>query len=245
MNLAIKSLFCISLFLNINFVSAEVVSEHIDPDELAAVCGQKSCATVFSKMKKFAKNGSPHAQAVISLMYKGGFGTEVNEELSVRYMRRAAKAGLAYAQYNLGLLYRNGYLVEKDQEEGDSWLLRSAKAGYDKSIELLLSENKLTSEESLEYKKTVEMPSIEKGEELLTITRDKYSLSDLMDLLNSLGYGNDKQTGSRIKGRGCGKNISQCYVWKMNSPVGRSQFATMISKINGFQTGVEMNSRSK
>ena len=116
------------LSFNLNFTHANEI-----PDEIAAVCGLKTCDLVFSKMKKFAKNGSPHAQAVLSLLYRGGYGTEVNHDLSVTYIKRAAKAGLGYAQYNLGVLFKTGYLVDKDEEEGDYWIKRSAKNRVQKS----------------------------------------------------------------------------------------------------------------
>ena len=240
MKILMKYLLLISILINANIVSAK-----IDPNDVAAVCGEKSCDIIFKKMKKYARNGSPHAQAVLSLLYRGGFGTDINADLSVKYMKRAAKNGLAYAQYNLGLMYRKGFLVEKDESEGDSWLIRSAKAGYDKAVELLVGEKKISELAGIEYRKKYEMPTPEEGEEVLTITHKKYTLSDLVDLLNSRGYGSNKQTGSRIKGRGCGKGITACNRWLVNTPLGRNAFSNMVSQLNAFETGLWMASLPK
>ena len=229
------------LFLSFIACSNVIYAEDLS-DEIQAACGVRSCEIVFLKMKKFAKNGSPHAQAVLSLLYRGGFGTKVDKDLSVTYMKRAANGGLAYAQYNLAMLYRKGYLIEKNQQESERWLRRSAKAGYNKAVELLIKENKISQAEKIVYEQKSRKPIIEEGEEVLTISRERYTLSDLVDYLSSIGYGSGKQTGSRIKGRGCGNTPSVCVSWKVNSPTGRSEFITLMSKMNAFQTALEMSS---
>ena len=114
------------------------------------------------------------------------------------------------------------------------------KTGYKKAIELLISEDNISPDEKIAYEKETRRPEIGEGEEVLTITREKYTLTDLLDYLNNLGYGRNKQTGSRIKGLGCGKNISNCVTWKMNSPLGRNQFSNMVSLLNTGETGRQM-----
>lgn len=231
------------LFFIFFTLSANIVSANTIPENIASTCGKQTCDQIFKKMKKFAKNGSPHAQAVLSLLYRGGYGTEIDNELSVRYIKRAAKSNLAFAQYNLAVLYLNGHLVEKDEKEADRWLKRAAGAGYSKAKKLLLSENKISQEEGMSYEKDRRMPDIKEGEKLVLITKSKYTLSDLADYLSSLGYGRKNKTGSHIRGKGCGDGGSHCLSWKINSPLGRANFDSMIYRVTGQQTAILVNSR--
>ena len=152
----------------------------------------------------------------------------------------AAKNRLAIAQYDLGLLYKIGHTLEKDEAESDLWIRRSAKGGYKPAIELLLNENKISQEDQMEYQIEKRAPIIGEGEELIIITKEKYTLSDLVDYLNMLGYGRNSHTGSRIRGQGCGKGASNCATWKINSPIGRTNFNMMITKLNAIQTAMQM-----
>jgi len=238
MKLFIKLLVLISLTSNINTLSANSSFENI-----ASLCGDRSCEAIYSKMKKFARNGSAHAQAIMALFYRGGHGVEVNNEVSVKYMKRAARNGLAFAQYDLAILYRNGYFVEKDIEEGNRWLKLAAKGGYANAIELMLSEELISKEESIELQRQNELPELQQGEEVITITRDSYTLSDLVDLLTSHGFNSSNQTGTRIPGKGCGNNASSCVSWKINTPIRNTEFMNMMSKINAFQTALEVRGR--
>ena len=231
------------MFSLLNTVSAESLSSVAIQAKMAEACGEKPCDYIFKQMKKYAKNGSPHAQATLSLLYLGGFGTEMNTDLSVKYMKRAAKNGLAYAAYKLGMLYREGQLLEKDDEQADHWLHRAAKSGYKKAIDLLISEKKINKDTIKDYQQTVVAPVINEGEEVLQITAEKFTLTKLHDLLKSRGFGNSRQTGSRIKGVGCHNSGSPCTSWNINSAVGRTEFNSMISKINAIQTAIEMSTR--
>jgi TPR repeat protein len=233
---SIKSyLLIVLLIFNVNSVLANSL-----PEEVAAACGQNSCDVLFKKIQKFAKNGSPHAQAVLALFYRGGYGTEIDHELSLKYMKRAAKNKLSFAQYDLGLMHRIGHSVKKDQVESDLWLQKSAKAGYKPAIKLLRSENKITEEENKIF-----WPDDDDGIERITVTREKYSLSDLVDYLSSLGYGRKSNTGSRIRGKGCGSGSASCVTLQMNTPIGRTHFNNLISVINTAQTAQLQSTRAK
>lgn len=221
--------------LNVNITSANAT-----PKEVTAACGENSCELIFKKIKKFAKNGSPHAQAVLALFYRGGYGTEIDNELSLKYMKRAAKNKLSFAQYDLGILYRLGHTVNKDEVESESWLKQSANAGYKKAIKLLVSENKLSKEEN-----DILWPDDDEAMERITITREKYTLSDLVDYLSALGYGRKSNTGSRIRGKGCGSGGASCVTLKMNTPIGKTHFDNVISTINAGQTGRIMSTMTK
>lgn len=231
MNLLKHCLLFLILALNINVASADTES-----NELAALCGDSPCEVIFKKIKKFAKNGSPHAQAVLALLYRNGQGTEVNNKLSLKYMKRAARNKIPSAMYDLGLMYRVGKTVEQDQEEGDSWLKRAAEADYGPAIELLLTENKVPQAEYPDYRGDADRPSITEGIEEIEVTRDPYTLSDLVAYLEGLGFSRKSNTGSRIRGQGCGTSDTSCAIWKVNSPLGQVQFNGMISNLNSIQT---------
>lgn len=221
----------IILALNINIATADTVSK-----ELSEVCGDSPCEVVFKKIKKFAKNGSPHAQAVLALLYRGGHGTEVNNELSVKYMKRAARNKIPSAMYDLGIMYRLGATVTQDQNEGDAWLQRAAKADYGPAIELLLSEKKVSQADYPDYSSDEDRPTMSEGIEEIEVVRDPYTLSDLVAYLESLGFARKSNTGSRIRGQGCGTSETSCAIWKVNSPLGQVQFNGMISNLNSIQT---------
>jgi TPR repeat protein len=155
----------------------------------------------------------------LALFYRGGYGTEIDNEQSLKYMKRAAKSNVSFAQYDLGIMYRLGHTVEKDDVESESWLMRSANAGYKPAIKLLTSENKISKKENERL-----WPANEDGVERITITREKYKLSDLVDYLSMLGYGRKSNTGSRIRGKGCGSSGTNCATMQYNTPIGMTHF---------------------
>jgi TPR repeat protein len=223
------------LTFNVNIVFANSL-----PEEVAAACGENSCDLLFKKIKKFAKNASSHAQAALALFYRSGYGTEVDNELSLKYMKRAAKNSLPFAQYDLGILYKLGHTVKEDQVESESWLKKSAKAGYKPAITLLRSEGKITEEENKIF-----WPANDENVERITITREKFSLTDLVDYLSSMGYGRKNNTGSRIRGKGCGSGSTSCVKLIMNTPIGNTHFANLMSTLNTGQTGRIQATRTK
>ncbi|MBL4630912.1 MAG: sel1 repeat family protein [Paraglaciecola sp.] len=222
-----KIILFVFLTLNLNVAFATLT-----PQEIAAACGESSCEILFKKMQKFAKNGSPHAQVVLALFYRGGYGTEIDNEQSLKYMKRAAKNRLSFAQYDLGILYKLGHTVKKDDVKSESWLMRSANLGYKPAIKLLTSENKISKKEN-----EILWPANEEGVERITITREKHTLSDLVDYLSTMGYGRKSNTGSRIRGKGCGSSGTSCATMKYNTPIGSTHFSNLMSTINTGQTG--------
>jgi TPR repeat protein len=175
----------------------------------------------------------------LALFYRGGYGTEIDHELSLKYMKRAARNKLSFAQYDLGLMYRLGHTVEQDQAESEDWLQKSAKAGYKPAIKLLRSENIISQEENERF-----WPDDDEIERI-TVTREKYTLSDLVDYLSSLGYGRKSNTGSRIRGKGCGTGGASCITLQVNTPIGRTHFNNLISTINTAETGRRMATMTK
>lgn len=226
MNSVKNYLLLVILIFNVNLVFATS-----SPKDITAECGETSCELLFKKIKKFAKNGSSHAQAALALFYRSGFGTEVDNELSLKYMKRAAKNDLPFAQYDLGILYNLGIIVKEDQIESESWLKKSAKAGYKPAITLLRSKGKLSEEEN-----KVLWPDDDENMERITITREKLTLTNLVDYLSSMGYGRKNNTGSRIRGKGCGSSGTNCVKLIMNTPIGNTHFANLMSTFNTGQT---------
>jgi TPR repeat protein len=198
----------------------------------AEICGEKTCEFLLKEMKKFAKNGSPVAQATVAVMYADGIGTKMDQELSFKYIKKAANNGLSFAEYTLGMLYRKDQIVGKYGKDADYWLRRAAKGNYQPAIDLLVSENKLLLEETNGYQQAVYTPRYEEGVEVIEVNADKYSLTDFYDLLKNEGYGNPSQTGSRIKGRGCGNNSTACNFIDINSQEGALRFLLFTLKIN-------------
>ena len=222
----------IFIIFNINNVVADTVFTETSQQKNIEICGEKSCEFIFKEMKKFAKNGSALAQATLSIMYADGIGTKTDQDLSFKYIRKAANNGIAFAEYMLAMVYRKSRLVDKYGKDADYWLDRAAKGGYKPAIDLLFSEGEITPEEVNNYPDAVRAPLTDEDMEVIVITADKYTLTDFYDLLKSQGHGKVRQTGSRIKGRGCGNNASPCASWNINSDAGAIGFMLFTLKAN-------------
>jgi hypothetical protein len=220
----------IFIFANVNSVSADTVSTEKSQQQHSEICGEKSCEFIFKEMRRFAKNGSPLAQATLSVMYADGIGTYMDQDLSFKYIRKAANNGLPFAEYTLGMVYRESRLVDKFGKDADYWLMRAAKGGYKPAIDLLLSDNEITLEEVNIYQEPVRASVADEEMEVIVITADKYTLTDFYDLLKSRGHGKVNQTGSRIKGRGCSQN--SCTTVDINSDMGALQYVLFTLKAN-------------
>jgi hypothetical protein len=219
---------CLLIFIvfSMNNVFADTASTETSNLNHTEICGDKSCEFLFKEMRKFAKNGSPLAQATLSVMYADGIGTYKDQDLSFKYIRKAANNGLPFAEYTLGMVYRESRLVDKFGKDADYWLMRAAEGGYKPAIDLLLSDNAITLEEVKIYQEpirtSVSAPVTDEEMEVIVITADKYTLTDFHDLLKSRGHGKVNQTGSRIKGRGCSHN--SCTIVDINSDMGALQY---------------------
>ncbi|TNF91604.1 MAG: sel1 repeat family protein [Gammaproteobacteria bacterium] len=74
-----------------------------------------------------ANQGNAHAQLYIGVLYRNGFGVELDQERAARWYEMAANNGLADAQYETGLMYELGKGVKQDYWTAESW--------YQKAIE--------------------------------------------------------------------------------------------------------------
>lgn len=213
-------LFLIFIVLNINNVFADSARTPRSQQQKAEICGQRTCEFIFKEMRKFAKNGSPAAQTALSIMYSDGIGTEIDKNRSLKYIKKAANNGVSFAEYSLGMLYREGKQVGKFGKDAGYWLKRAAKANFKPAVKLLASERKILAGEVGNDLPIVHVPPVDENLEIIVITADKYTLTDFYDLVKSQGYGNPNQTGSRIKGQGCGSSTSPCSSWNTQSAEG-------------------------
>ena len=76
-----------------------------------------------------AKNGDPHAQFELGMIYRTGKITDQNFSLSVHWIRQAAAQNLAKAQNALGKAYADGLGVEVNLESAHQWLENAARQG--------------------------------------------------------------------------------------------------------------------
>lgn len=213
-------------------VNTDTAFAEKSPQKNSEFCGEKSCEFLFKEMKKFAKNGSSIAQATLSMMYAKGIGTEMDQDLSFKYIKRAANNGLPIAEYTLGMLYRKDQRVGKYAKDADYWLRRAAKGNFKPAIDLLINENKRVFEATNNYQAAVYTTKPEEDIEVIEVNADKFSLTDFYDLLKSEGYGSPSQTGSRIKGRGCGNGGAACNFVDINSKEGALRFLLFTFKVN-------------
>jgi TPR repeat protein len=138
-------------------------------------------------MKKFAKNGSPLAQATISLMYADGIGTNTDQDLSFKYIRKAANNGIAFAEYMLGMLYRKSQLIDKYGKDADYWLMRAANGNYKPAIYLMLSESEFTHSGVNNSQQAARASITDEDMEVIMVNADKYTLTDFYDLMKKSG----------------------------------------------------------
>lgn len=193
------------------------------------ICGEKSCDFLFKEMRKFAGNGSSEAQAVLSLLYADGIGTQVDNELSVKYIKRAANNGLAFAEFQLGMLLREGITTDKFGRDAEFWLSRAAKANYPPALAIMAKNPQSETDVNLQAYYT---PTADESLEVIKVSPHQYSLTDIYDRLKNQGYNNGNQTGSRIKGQGCGNSASPCGVWDIHSPGGQIEWVLFTLKIS-------------
>ena len=85
---------------------------------------------IFRLMKLSADQDLTLAECMVGNFYHNGYGTNKDEELSMKYYMKAAMKGHSVAQYNLGLHYEDGFGVTIDTVEAVRWYLMSASQGY-------------------------------------------------------------------------------------------------------------------
>jgi hypothetical protein len=232
MSLSKILVFLCFIFVSANTALADSVSAEKMAQQYAEICGEKSCEFIVKQMHEFAKYGDPEAQAILSLLYTNGIGTEIDKERSVKYIKKAANNGFAYAEYTLGMLYRKEQIVGKFGKDADYWIKRAAKGNYQPALDLLASEERMAKGIVGKVQQEIVVPTFDENTEVIVVNADKVSLTDIYLRMKTKGYGRLNQTGSRIKGGGCGNGPSACGIWDIHTPEGQAQWILFTLKIN-------------
>jgi TPR repeat protein len=95
----------------------------------------ETCEDLFKKLKRFARNGSPHAQTLLAVSYKNGEnGLPADSKLAWKWIKRAATQRHLPALHIKSQWHRAGYASEQDIERADKYLERAAKYNYPAAI---------------------------------------------------------------------------------------------------------------
>lgn len=118
--------------LNNSNQNDEIVSSEEVEDSLGCDGG---CETLFKKLKKFARNGSPHAQTMLAVSYRTG-ESEVpkNATQAWRWIKRAVRQRHAPAMHIKSMWHREGYAEPVNIERADWYLQRAADTNYAPAI---------------------------------------------------------------------------------------------------------------
>jgi TPR repeat protein len=111
-------------------------NEESKPSELSNSLGcDQTCEDLFKKLKRFARNGSPHAQTLLAVSYKNGEnGLQSDAKLAWKWIKRAATQRHLPALHIKSQWHRVGYASEPDIERADVYLERAAKYNYPAAI---------------------------------------------------------------------------------------------------------------
>ena len=144
--LAILALVSVGLFgcssIPSNYASDKQLSENNQNDAIAnseevedSLGCDGGCETLFKKLKKYARNGSPHAQTMLAVSYRTG-ESEVPKDASQawRWIKRAARQRHAPAMHIRSMWHREGYAEEANIERADWYLQRAADKSYAPAI---------------------------------------------------------------------------------------------------------------
>ena len=94
-----------------------------------------SCQTAFNQIKKFARNGSPHAQTLLALTYRLDHyeQTEAAEQ-AWRWLNIARSQSFPPAMYYASHWHREGYNISINVARANELLERSAAADYPPAV---------------------------------------------------------------------------------------------------------------
>lgn len=114
----------------------------------------EDCEAQLKEIKRYARNGSPHAQTLLALAYKTGeLGITPDEDMAWKWLKRAKFQKFPPAQYYISHWYRDGFAGEKDLERANKYLKRSAEQGFNAAefeyALVLMNNNQL--DESIEF----------------------------------------------------------------------------------------------
>lgn len=90
-------------------------------------CPTGQCQDQIKKLKRFAKNGSRHAMALMGVLHYHGDGVEQNYKQAAYWFKKAIRKQSLQAKYYLSLMYREGNQVSKDVEYANELLNEAAE----------------------------------------------------------------------------------------------------------------------
>jgi len=157
--------------------------------------------TAFQELKPAAEQGDATAQHMLAGMYKGGFGTEKNNQEAIKWYKKAADQGLSAAMYSLSIDYLNGDGVEQNWDTSLSWMEKAAAQGYFIARENLLALNKLDEKNNQKPQMTLrDIPSPLPFQELRGRARSGHANSAYqLSQMNFSGIGVKKNTINAIE----------------------------------------------
>jgi hypothetical protein len=115
-------------------------------------CTQSECNEEIKQLTKFAKNGSPHAMAMLGVFYFHGEGIKQDYKKAAKWLQHASKKDSPQARYYLSLMYRQGLHYKQDIDKANWYLTRSSNGGFvlalvDKGVESYLAAQESSSTE--------------------------------------------------------------------------------------------------
>ncbi len=105
------------------------------PDHLRSIDAEEeldpeSRAQILAWLEDHAAEGSPHAQAALSLvLFQGGFGAQADLQRSLEVARAGADSGSPRAMGQVAFAYWNGYGTDPNRRLALEWFRRAAEEG--------------------------------------------------------------------------------------------------------------------
>ncbi len=96
----------------------------------AGVCKSNDYASALRELKLLAVEGNADAQNNVGVIYRGGWGVTINNQVAVKWFKLAAEQGNRPAQANLGFMYANGMGISQDWIYAYMWSKVSASNGF-------------------------------------------------------------------------------------------------------------------
>ncbi|GEA08913.1 hypothetical protein KUL42_36740 [Alteromonas sp. KUL42] len=175
---------------------------------------QKDLTEAKRLMKEGADRGVDRtAEEYAVLVFTDPNSTKEERETAIAFLKEEVALGMSYlANYMLGILYIDGEYVPQDLDMAAELLAFPASGDYENSAELLAQ---LGHEEQNNIQTpTLVANSVSSGEdpdmETITITGLSVKLVDVHEMMLDQLRRFHGQTGSRIKGNGCTRDMPNC-----------------------------------
>ncbi len=90
----------------------------------------KDFASALKHWQPLAEKGNPDAQYLLGIIYKNGYGVQVNFLEAEKWFRKSAGQGDVGAQYYLGVFMETGKGHPPDFKQAGFWFKKAAQQGY-------------------------------------------------------------------------------------------------------------------